>query len=95
MKAWIVGENYKYGYFLMHADTAGKAKFQTKQFANLYDIDFIDLSATRCRQLDNKPFSIENAKKVLFIPDSYPDSEQYCTTVDYTNICQCDICTKG
>lgn len=99
MKAWKVGFDRSIGVWLVHADTAGKAKRAALKHTDMCDFDpeFTELRAYRAKELDDKPFTIENAEKVLEFPDSVdedgnPYTGEFCTREEYENRCPCETC---
>ena len=100
MKAWkvsISGETD--GVWLVHAETRDKAKSIAFRHTDIRDFDpeFTDLRARRCKVLDDKPFTVENAEEVLYFPDAIdedgqPYTGEYCTREEYYNRCPCEIC---
>lgn len=99
MKAWKVGTDYIDGVWLVHAESAGKAKYRALRHIDLRDFDpeYKDLRAARCPALDDRPFTLENAEEVLYFPESVDeDGEPYdgelCTREEYQNQCPCEIC---
>lgn len=91
LKAFIV--NYVNGDYvsLVHAETRGKAK---KRFDQFYcEGDFIDIRTRRIPELDNVPFTFENADKAGFhFIDGYDDDGNEIICNDFWCECNCVIC---
>lgn len=101
MKAWFVSERDNIGWYLVHAQTRNKARYagMTKTDLREWEPEYKDVVAKRCKELDDKPFTIENAETVLYFPSSVSEdgdayTGEYCTREEYMNQCKCDIC-KG
>lgn len=99
MKAWMVGILGADGAWLIHAPSAGLAKSLGRRYTDIrdYDVDYVDLWARRCPELDGLPLNLENAEKVLWFVESRddPEADEYCVREDYKNGCPCIICTGG
>jgi hypothetical protein len=100
LKAWKVGTDE--GYYLVHATTRGKAKYigMNKTDLGLGVDEFTMVHALRAKPLDGLPFTLENAQKVLYIPDPVDEdgfrySGDYSTTEDWVNQCPCPICRRS
>jgi len=73
---------------LIHADTAGKAKAIVMRFFD-YD-EFIAFSARRLPQMDNRPFTYQDAKDAGF--EYLDDCGEPIKPEEFINDCSCDIC---
>jgi len=98
MKAWLV--EIEEGVFLIHGETRGKAITTAQRYTDLgdFDYDFIDIRARRCKKLDDKPLSLENAELAICFPDSIdedgkPYEGEYLTREEYRNNCPCSVCS--
>lgn len=102
LKAWFVKIGDDTGNWLIHAETLSKAKMIARRYTDIsdWDAEYIDLRTNRCKSLDGKPFTLENAAAVLFFPDDVDEdghkyTGEYCTRQDYRNQCPCDICKEA
>lgn len=90
MKAWIVYTNQgmEEGITLLHAETAGKAKFMGMPYT-LSDFEFTEMRAKRLKIFDDKPFTLEAVKEA----DIYYDPEDGTTLEQWwIRDCQCELC---
>ena len=99
MKAWLVFVDPADGCYLVHADTRNKARVEALHTELVADwgAEYEYIHAKRCPKLDDLPFTLENAEKVLEIPDDFdedgqPYTGEYCTRSQWQNQCLCPIC---
>jgi hypothetical protein len=91
MKAyWVQIHDGDWGMYI-HAETSGKAKAQyLKVDPEVYGADFVDLSAQRCPDLDDKPFTDD----VMNSAKRYVDEEWQGKNL-WLEWCSCPLCAAA
>jgi hypothetical protein len=90
MKAWIINCSDEW-ITLVHADIAGKAKAIVFR---KFDYEYIDFTARRMPQLDNKPFTHQDCLAADF---EYLD-DWHGTPIkpeEFINDCPCEVCNEN
>ena len=87
MKAWFLYPNDERRGYVVHAESAGKAKSLVHNQVPFEFDDWTSIRAERCKKLDNQPITIRNMFEAGF--DMTFEGE----AIDTLDIpCPCDIC---